>query len=105
MKSGEETYQLLYRRQRLCLDRRTVRRVNAHMSEEASHTPREFAGKARPFNAKMKATEWVQALLYTCPIVFQQTMPTDRYKHSLALSVASRMLSTQRFHKEYDDYA
>ena len=82
-----------------------VRRVNEEMASLSRYTPRDFARKSRPFSGKFKATEWSQALKYTCPVVFRNRLSEERYVHMLSLHVAVKILSSQRFCFRYNSYA
>ena len=72
-----------------------------------SSTSREFGRKVRTFEyiAKFKATEWRTFLLYTGPVIMKNRLSSERFNHFMTLHVAMKLLSSESWCYEYNDFA
>jgi len=69
--------------------------------------PNEFSRRPRSLEYfyQFKATELRQILLYTGPLIFQRNLSRDRYYHFMSLSIAIRILASEKFHNKWNSYA
>ncbi|KAJ8916475.1 hypothetical protein NQ315_014694 [Exocentrus adspersus] len=72
-----------------------------------SDIPCEFNRKPRSLNdnKRWKATEFRQFILYTGPVVLQSVLKKDVYLNFLSLHIALTILSNDKLHKSYIEYA
>ena len=89
------------------LARKSVIDISKHIAVFASHSPVEFARKARSVDEvlKWKATEFRQLLLYSGPFVLAGVLSDALYRHFMLLFVGLRILSCKHLSSLYCDYA
>lgn len=74
---------------------------NGDLTKVHDYIPYEFTRKCRDVTEQWKATEYRLALLYIGPIVLKSILNKQQYKHFLKLSIAIRILCSDRLMKRY----
>ncbi|CAH0559359.1 unnamed protein product [Brassicogethes aeneus] len=78
----------------------TLCHIKAYVPKEFSRLPRDLREMEH-----FKATEFRLFLLYTGPIILQDTISKTFYMHFMSLHVAIRILCSEHLHISYNNYA
>lgn len=86
---------------------RQVAEISVALEELRFNTPSDFSRKPRTLSEidRWKATEFRQFLLFTSPLVLQNVLPEELYKHFMLLHVAITCLVSSKWCTSMCDYA
>lgn len=89
------------------LSTRLVQQVSDRLVQLKSYIPSDFVRHPRPLSEvdRFKATEFRQLLIYTGPVVFQDIVRDDVYKHFMLFSVAMFCMTSRHLCMSHCDYS